>query len=196
MATAALTASNIRTLAQSQSAAGFWQDEASVNSVWLGLLAKAFPGSEGFVLQPEGQGEGSAMRNDVLVRKITNFTYGTQDAYLVFEGKRSNSKDSLDAAAKQLLEFVKASPKLSGVKRLWGIVARGTEYRLFFYYSDTEYKLKLPKPVTGNPASGKPSAGAPSPDYKLELAFDAPGSVESVELFLTYAKNNVGTWVP
>lgn len=193
MASAALSVSNIRSLAQYGTA--YWGDEASVNGVWVGLLAKAFPGSDGFVLQPEGQGEGSKKRNDILVRKITNFQTGAQDAYLVFEGKSSKG-DTLDQAAKQLLEFVKASPKLSGVKRLWGIVARGTEFRLIFYLNGVEHKLKLPKPVSTNPDSGKPSSGAPSPDYTLAKAHDEPGSVESVELFLAYAKTHIRSWVP
>lgn len=193
MASAALSASNIRLLAQHGTT--YWEDEASVNGVWVGLLAKAFPGSDGFVLQPEGQGEGSKMRNDILVRKITDFQTGTQDAYLVFEGKSSKG-DNLDQAAKQLLDFVKASPKLSGVQRLWGIVARGTEFQLLFYLNGAEHKLKLPKPDSTNPDSGKPSSGAPNPHYTLAKAYNEAGSVESVELFLAYAKTHVGSWVP
>ncbi|TGO43706.1 hypothetical protein BCON_1022g00010 [Botryotinia convoluta] len=187
MASAALSAANIRLLAQYSTT--YWADEASVNGVWVGLLAKAFPGSDGFVLQPEGQGEGGKMRNDILVRKITNFKTGSQDAYLVFEGKSSKG-DNLDQAAKQLLDFVKASPKLSGVQKLWGIVARGTEFRLLFYLNGTEYKLKLPKPNSANPDSGKPSRGAVNPDYTLAKAYNEAGSIESVELFLAYAMTN------
>jgi hypothetical protein len=193
MASPALSASNIRLLAQD--CATYWEDEASVNGVWVGLLAEAFLGSDGFVLQPEGQGEGSKMRNDILVRKIANFQTGTQDSYLVFEGKSSKG-DNLDQAAKQLLDFVKASPKLSGVKRLWGIVARGTAFRLLFYLDGAEHKLKLPKPDPANADSGKPSSGAPTPDYTLAKAYNEAGSVESVELFLAYAKTHVGSWVP
>jgi hypothetical protein len=191
MTSAALSPSNIRLLTQSST---YWKDEASVNGIWVGLLSKAFPGSEGFVLQPEGQGEGSKQRNDILVRKITNFTTGTQDAYLVFEGKRDGG-DSLDQAAKQLLEFMKKSPKLSQVKKLWGVVARGKEFRLLHFLNNAETKLSLPKPDSTNANSGKPSANSPSPDYTLNIAYDKPGSVESVELFLAYAKNNLTTWV-
>lgn len=191
MATAALSAGNIRLLAQH--ADTYWKDEASVNAIWVGLLANAFPGSEKFVLQPEGQGEVSKKRNDILVRKITNFTTGTQDAYLVFEGKSSDSKDNLDTAAKQLLDFVKASPKLSHLKRLWGIVAKGHTFRLLFYLNQNEKKLSLPKPATG---TGKPFEAPPSPDYDLKNAHDLPGSVEGVVQFLAYAKDHLGTWVP
>lgn len=191
MASAALSASDIRHLAQYATA--YWADEASVNGIWVGLLANAFPGSENFVLQPEGQGEGSKKRNDILVRKITNLDTGSQDAYLVFEGKKSDG-DSLDTAARQLLDFVKGSPKLSKVKRLWGIVARGHTFRVLFYLDNVEIKLSLPKP-NSNPA-GKPFKGAPNPDYDLQNAFDKPGSVESVEQFLTYAKTHLSTWVP
>jgi hypothetical protein len=60
MASAALSASNIRLLAQYGTT--YWEDEASSNGVWVGLLAKAFPGSDGFVLQPEGQGKGRPIR--------------------------------------------------------------------------------------------------------------------------------------
>lgn len=192
MASAALSASNIRTLAQSKDAETYWKDEASVNGIWVGLLANAFPGSENFVLQPEGQGEGSRKRNDILIRKITNFNTGSQDAYLVFEGKKSDG-DSLDQAARQLLDFVKDSPKLSHVKKLWGIVARGHTFRLLFYLNQKEIKLSLPKPATG---TGKPFQGAPNPDYDFKNAYDLPGSVEGVVQFLAYAKANLNTWVP
>lgn len=57
MASVALSASNIRLLVRHGTT--YRKDEASVNGVWVGLLAKAFPGSDGFVLQPEGQGDGS-----------------------------------------------------------------------------------------------------------------------------------------
>lgn len=193
MASPALSASNIRLLAQSKDAEAYWKDEASVNGIWVGLLANAFPGSEKFVLQPEGQGEVSKKRNDILVRKITNFTTGTQDAYLVFEGKSSDSKDNLDTAARQLLDFVKASPKLSHLKRLWGIVAKGHTFRLLFYLNQDEKKLSLPKPATG---TGKPFQGAPNPDYDFKIAYDLPGSVESVVQFLAYARDHLSTWVP
>lgn len=191
MASPALGAGNIRLLAQY--ADKYWKDEASVNGIWVGLLANAFPGFEDFVLQPEGQGEVSKKRNDILVRKIRNFTTGTQDAYLVFEGKSSDSNDNLDTAARQLLDFVKASPKLSHVQRLWGIVAKGHTFRLLFYSNQKEKKLLLPKPGTG---TGKPSEGAPSPDYDLGNAYDLPGSVESVVQFLAYARDHLSTWVP
>lgn len=190
MESPALSASDIRLLAQQ--ATTYWADEASVNGIWVGLLAKAFPGSEKFVLQPEGQGEGSKKRNDILIRKITNLTTGSQDAYLVFEGKKSDG-DNLDTAAKQLLEFVKKSPKLSQVKKLWGIVARGHTFRLVFYLNQGEIRLSLPKPETG---TGKPFKGAPAPDYSFHNAHDKPGSVEGVEQFLAYAKNHLNTWIP
>lgn len=112
-----------------------------------------------------------------------------------FEGKSSKG-DNLDQAAKQLLDFVRASPKLSGVKRLWGIVARGTEFRLLFYFNGVEHKLKLPKPDSNNPDGGKPSSGAPNPDYILAKAYNEAGSDESVGLFLVYAETHVGSWVP
>ncbi|KAL5371819.1 hypothetical protein DPSP01_013981 [Paraphaeosphaeria sporulosa] len=193
MTSPALSALNIRLLAQPS--VTYWDDEASVNGIWVGLLAKAFPGSEGFVLQPEGQSVESKMRNDILVRKITNFNTGDQDAYLVFEGKRSGG-DNLDTAAKQLLEFVQKSSKISTVKKLWGIVARGNTFRLLFYLDKMENKLSLPKPDPDNANSGKPFIGGPNPDYTFMNAFDNPGSVESVELFLAYAKSHLTTWIP
>lgn len=87
------------------------------------------------------------MRNDILIRKIMDFATGTQDFYLVFEGK-SRRGDSLDQAARQLLDFVMASPKLSGAQSLWGIVARGASFRLMFYSNggdtSSNYKNRIP----------------------------------------------------
>ena len=48
--TAALSPQTIRNLR-----ANYWNDEASVNGVWVGLLADAYPGTQDFVIQPEGK---------------------------------------------------------------------------------------------------------------------------------------------
>jgi hypothetical protein len=190
MASAALSADKIQNLARM--APEYWKEEAAVNGVWLGLLAKAFPGSDDFVLQPEGQGEGSNQRNDILVRKITDFTTGTQDGYLVFEGKKEGSGDNMDKASAQLFEFVKNSKRLNHGQRLWGIVARGPTFRLYSYQNQTPYVLKLPRPNID--PSGKPSRGAPTPDYSLSKESNEAGSVVSVEQFLAYARVHLMTW--
>lgn len=195
MASPALSADDIRVLARN--ATTYWKDEASVNGIWVGLLANAFhgnspAGSDKFVLQPEGQGEISKKRNDILVRKITNFTTGDQTAYLVFEGKSSDSKDNLDTAARQLYDFVNDSPRLSRGQRIWGIVAKGHTFRLLFYSNQKETKLLLPKPGA---ATGRPTEGAPSPDYDLGRDKNLQGSVEGVVKFLAYARDHLNDWV-
>ena len=188
MASAALSAENIRLLAEKGTP--YWEDEASVNGIWVGLLAKAFPGSDSFVLQPEGQGEGGRMRNDILVRKIINFESGKQEACLVFEGK-SSTGDSLDQAVNQLLVFVKTSPKLNEIRKLWGIIARGTEFRLLFFHDLVPHELQLRRPDLTDPDTGRPSLNKTSTIYNLMKPGDKAGSVESVQLFLAYASTHL-----
>ncbi|CAI6336683.1 unnamed protein product [Periconia digitata] len=178
MATASLTPNNIRSLAQVK---GYWEDEASVNGIWAGLLADAFPGSANFVLQPEGQGnEVSKKRNDILVRHIPDCTKDEQHARLAFEGKSSKSADTMDTASAQLRDFLNATPKMSPNKKMWGIVAKGLAFRLFFFNDDKLDQLKID-------INGKPSRGAG--EYELGAA-NKPGCVESVTAFLNFAKAN------
>ncbi|KAK1761517.1 hypothetical protein QBC47DRAFT_370318 [Echria macrotheca] len=196
MASASLSAGNIRLLANDTAAKGYWEEEASVNGVWVGLLADAFPGSDGFVLQPEGQGEGGYMRNDVLVRKIVDFQSGKQEAYLVFEGK--SSRGNLNTAGSQLLAFVRNSPKISGQRRVWGVVACGVKYRLYFFLDGKAVQLKLGKPRVDDWGHylGKPSQGPPSTDYTLGLTYGDAGCVESLQRFLAYARDHVQDFYP
>lgn len=110
----------------------------------------------------------------------------------MFEGKSSKG-DNLDTASKQLLDFVMASPKLNTVGKVWGIVARGTTFRAISYQNKSEVKLTLQK--AGTATNGKPSISVGASDYNLSGAYDKPGSVESVQAFLAFAKQNMG-WIP
>jgi len=176
--TAALSPQTIRALH-----VDYWNDEASVNGVWLGLLANAYPGAQYFVIQPEGKAlsTGSAQRNDLLVREIVDAARGKVIARLLFEGKSGTSSDSLDTAGGQIAKYIKAagSKFVPSGGKVWVVVAHGSKFQAYLYSSTMEL-LSL------GGAGGKPSVvkGGASKDLRDD------GVVEVVEHFLAYARHN------
>lgn len=121
----------------------YWADEASVNGIWNGLIAAAYPGTideePAYVIQPEGQSNttSSRRRNDLLVRQIAGDpSKGNLVIRLAFEGKSSLSASSLEAAARQLNEYLNAAgTKARGQDKVWCVVAKGTKWKAYQYVS-------------------------------------------------------------
>lgn len=129
----------------------YWEDEASVNGIWNGLIATAYPGTiaqaPAYVIQPEGQAlsSQSKRRNDLLVRQIDGDpSRGKLIIRLAFEGKSSESSSTLLAASGQLLEYLDhAGPTARGGDKVWCIVARGTKWKAYQYVSLGLFELNF-----------------------------------------------------
>ncbi|KAI3392722.1 hypothetical protein diail_5279 [Diaporthe ilicicola] len=139
----------------------YWQDEASVNGIWNGLIAAAYPGTvnqaPAYVIQPEGQSQttSSRKRNDLLVRQVVGDPrQGKLIIRLAFEGKSSASASSLEAASGQLSEYLKATgSQARGGDKVWCVVVRGTQWKAYQYMSPL--LLNGQKPVISTSTSGQ-----------------------------------------
>lgn len=128
----------------------FWSQESLVNSVWLGLLAKFFPGSWSpavgtnpiYVIAPEGQSTGTRpLRADLLVYKIADHPAGTVapgtvfDAILHYEGKGEGktAPDLRDIRGQLATWFQNAGAKVAGGKRIWAVGAAGRYWNPYLW---------------------------------------------------------------
>lgn len=123
----------------------FWEDEASVNGLWNGLLARFFQGTKYenaaagivekpmYIITPEGQAvEGARpLRADLLVCKFEDRSPMPLPV-LHFEGKRK-SGDSWEQISGQIYQWFsnRGNTGLSGGRNIWAIGAKGKEWKAF-----------------------------------------------------------------
>ena len=128
--------------------AAFWGTEAQVNAVWLGLLAKSFPGDPGpaggvsYLIAPEGRpgASTSGRRADLLVSQFipgaapTPWATAAVDNILHFEGKGGDATENFDNIRRQVFDWMGArGARLAGGGLKYSIAAKGREWMPFVY---------------------------------------------------------------